>query len=152
LSATAAAGVLASARAAQRGGSGTAPIAVRYPDPDVGIAALPARAQAQRDTVSQFKVPYDFQFADHFAQSGITFVHRVVDDAGLYYKPVHYDHGSGIAAADVDGDGLVDLYFVLNNGGEKFLDSEFLLGVEPPRETHTRWFDVDCSSPAMANQ
>jgi hypothetical protein len=117
--AIAAACVLGSSVAAQRRASARLPVAVRYPDPDVGIAALPARAQAQRDTVGQFKVPYDFQFADRVAQSGITFVHHVVDDAALYYKPVHYDHGTGIAAADVDGDGLIDLYFVNQVGGSQ---------------------------------
>src|SRR2546430_11285609 len=35
--------------------------------------------------------------------------HRIVDDAGLYYKAVHYDHGNGVAIADVDGDGLYDI-------------------------------------------
>jgi hypothetical protein len=64
-------------------------------------------------------VAYDFQFTDRIKESGITFVHRVVDDAGLYYKAVHYDHGNGIAAADVDGDGLVDLYFVNQVGGSQ---------------------------------
>jgi hypothetical protein len=104
---------------AQRGRAGSQPVAVQYPDPDVGIDALPARAKAQRETVDQFKVPYDFQFTDRVKQSGITFVHRVVDDAGIYYKFVHYDHGTGIAAADVDGDGLVDLYFVNQVGGNQ---------------------------------
>jgi hypothetical protein len=40
----------------------------------------------------------------------------VVDDAGRAYKLVHYDHGSGLCAADVDGDGLPDLYFVTQLG------------------------------------
>ena len=41
---------------------------------------------------------------------------------------------------------------LLNNRGEKFLDSEFLLGIEPRRDgPHTRWFDVDCSAPGMAD-
>ena len=42
----------------------------------------------------------------------------------------------------------------MNNRGSKFLDSEFLLGVEPRREggTHTRWFDVDCARPEMAER
>jgi hypothetical protein len=36
---------------------------------------------------------------------------------------------------------------LLNNRGQKFLDAEFLLGVEPRRggRTHTAWFDLDCS-------
>jgi hypothetical protein len=35
---------------------------------------------------------------------------------------------------------------LLNNRGEKFLDAEFLLGVEPRKggRTHTPWFDLDC--------
>jgi enediyne biosynthesis protein E4 len=89
------------------------------PDPDVGAGQLASRAQAQRNTIDQFTVPHDFQFADRLLESGIAFVHHVVDDAGMYYKPVHYDHGNGIAAADVDGDGLIDLYFVNQVGGSQ---------------------------------
>jgi len=35
---------------------------------------------------------------------------------------------------------------LLNNAGEKFLDAEFVLGIEPRRggRTHTPWFDLDC--------
>lgn len=32
-------------------------------------------------------------------------------DAGKTYKLVHYDHGSGVCAADVNNDGRPDLYF-----------------------------------------
>jgi hypothetical protein len=37
---------------------------------------------------------------------------------------------------------------LLNNRGQKFLDSEFLLGIEPRRDgrMHTPWFEVDCSA------
>ena len=35
------------------------------------------------------------------------------------HKPVHYDHGNGIAVADVDGDGLYDIYFVNQVGGNE---------------------------------
>ena len=48
---------------------------VRYPLADIGVSSLAARATAQRDTAGQFKVDYDFQFADRVAESGITFVH-----------------------------------------------------------------------------
>jgi len=95
------------------------PARVRHPDPDVGADTLSARQAAQRQTVDQFKVFHDFQFADKRKESGITFVHHAVDDVKKHYRPVHYDHGSGIAAADVDGDGLVDIYFVSQVGGNE---------------------------------
>src|SRR6185312_9577487 len=111
---------------------------VRYPAKDEGVDSLAARAKAQRETVGQFKVDYQFQFKDLVKESGITFVQHTVDDAGLYHKPVHYDHGTGIAVADVDGDGLEDVYFVnqiggnqlwKNLGGGKFLNITAQAGV-----------------------
>ncbi len=92
---------------------------VQYPNPDIGAEALPARKKAQLETVSQFKVFHDFQFTDKLKESGITFVHHAVDDATKGYRPVHYDHGNGIAVADVDGDGLYDIYFVNQVGGNE---------------------------------
>ena len=62
---------------------------------------------------------HDFQFSDRQAESGIAFRHRVVDDAGKTYKAAHYDHGNGMAIADVDGDGLGDIYFVNQVGGNQ---------------------------------
>ena len=53
----------------------------------------------------------DFRFEDQREASGITFVNRSVDDAGKTYKLVHYDHGSGMCSADVDGDSKPDLFF-----------------------------------------
>jgi hypothetical protein len=40
---------------------------------------------------------------------------------------------------------------LLNNRGERFLDAEFLLGIEPRRDgrTHTPWFDLDCLQEGM---
>src|ERR1700676_1740507 len=92
-------------------------IQVRYPDPDVGVDSLAARARAQQQTADQFKVFHQFHFIDKLKESGITFVQQVVDDAAIDYKQVHYDHGTGIAVADVDGDGLYDIYFVNQVGG-----------------------------------
>lgn len=92
---------------------------VLYPNPDVGVDSLPARKKLQLESTSQFKVFYQFQFTDKVKESGITFVHHAVEDATRHYKPVHYDHGSGIAAADVDGDGLYDIYFVNQVGGNQ---------------------------------
>jgi hypothetical protein len=68
----------------------------------------------------------------------------------------------GPSVGDLNADGWEDLFItsgmgfpyryginslLLNNRGQKFLDAEFLLGVEPRRDgrTHTPWFDLDCS-------
>src|SRR5215831_17257847 len=70
-------------------------------DADIWLKKLAAeQANAARDTT----VFHDFQFTDRLAESGITFKNSIVDDAGKAYKAVHYDHGNGIAIADVDGD------------------------------------------------
>ncbi|MBV8053078.1 MAG: VCBS repeat-containing protein, partial [Acidobacteriaceae bacterium] len=92
---------------------------VRYPDPDIGVDSLAARKKAQFETVDQFKVFYQFHFTDKVNESGITFVHHAVDDATNNYMPVHYDHGNAVAVADVDGDGLYDIYFVNQVGGNQ---------------------------------
>jgi hypothetical protein len=93
-------------------------------------AWLLARQAEQRTRAGSSAVLHDFGFADRLDASGITFRNRIVDDAGKNYKRVHYDHGTGVAAADVDGDHRVDLYFVSqlgtgelwkNQGGGRFL-------------------------------
>jgi hypothetical protein len=91
---------------------------VQYPAEDTN-ALLAARKQRQMKTVDQFKVFYQFQFADKLKESGITFVNHIVDDAGKDYHMAHYDHGNGIAVADVDGDGLYDIYFLSQTGGDE---------------------------------
>ena len=99
---------------------------------------LESRQQIQLNTVSKFKVFYDFQFTDRLAESGIRFIHQIVDDAGVDYKPVHYDHGNGVTVADVNGDGLYDTYFTTqlgrnelwkNRGNGKFENTTELAGV-----------------------
>jgi hypothetical protein len=101
-----------------RGAAAPATPEVRYPPEDTS-ALLAARKQKQQKTVDQFKVFYQFQFEDKLPQSGITFVNHIVDDAAKNYQPAHYDHGTGIAVADVDGDGLYDIYFVGQTGGNE---------------------------------
>jgi hypothetical protein len=61
----------------------------------------------------------DFAFTDRRAETGITFRHRIVEDAGRAYKAVHYDHGTGISVADVDSDGRLDIYFVNQVSGNE---------------------------------
>ncbi len=89
---------------------------VEMPPTDIGASTLEARKLGQQQTVGRFKVFHDFIFSDRLAESGITFRHQIVDDAGKNYKPIHYDHGNGIAVADVDGDGLYDIYFISQLG------------------------------------
>jgi len=91
---------------------------VVFPAEDARVI-LANRKQQQLRTVSQFQVFYQFQFADKLKESRITFVNHIVDDAGRNYKKAHYDHGNGIAVADVDGDGLYDIYFVSQVGGNQ---------------------------------
>lgn len=74
---------------------------------------------AQVKALAGEHVFHDFQFTDRLADSGITFTHHIVDDAGKSYKAAHYDHGNGIAIADVDGDGLSDIYFTSQAGGNQ---------------------------------
>lgn len=80
---------------------------------------LEERRLAQQEHVARADVFHDFTFTDRLPQSGITFRNQVVADAAKDYKATHYDHGNGVAAADVDADGLPDLYFVSQLGGNQ---------------------------------
>lgn len=79
-------------------------------------AWLLARGRLQEAGAATTVARHDFRFTDRREASGIRFVHQIVDDAGRRYKAVHYDHGTAVAAADVNGDGHVDLYFVTQLG------------------------------------
>ena len=115
---------------------------VRYvPDDLQETSWLEKLRQDQVRAAAGYAVFHDFQFTDRLPESGITFKHRIVDDAGKTYKAAHYDHGNGLAIADVDGDGRVDIYFVnqvggnqlwRNAGGGKFEDITAAAGVAVP--------------------
>ena len=107
---------------------GVAPAGQRPPG-DSAIRLVPAELQdstwlqraaaAQAKAASSLTAFHDFQFTDRLADSGITFKHGIVADAGKTYKAVHYDHGNGVAVADVDADGRLDVYFVNQVGGNQ---------------------------------
>ncbi|MGH7614648.1 MAG: CRTAC1 family protein [Gemmatimonadales bacterium] len=80
---------------------------------------LVERARQEAELVARSRVVHDFRFTDRRESSGITFENRIVDDAGKAYKLVHYDHGVGLCAADVDGDGPPDLYFATQLGSNE---------------------------------
>ncbi|TDJ72330.1 MAG: CRTAC1 family protein [Planctomycetota bacterium] len=82
-------------------------------------------------------------FKDVLHESGITFTHHFLDtETGSTYKINPYDHGSGVYAVDVNGDGLDDIYFLdflgpnalyINKGGMRFEDATAGSGVDVPR-------------------
>ena len=119
----------------------TPPAQVKHPDPDAGVDSLAERGRAQVEAARTLQVFHGFRFEDRVETSGIRFLHRAVDDVKKHYRPVHYDHGNGLAAADVDGDGRPDLYFVnqvgksglwKNVGGGAFRDVTDEAGVGLP--------------------
>ncbi len=75
-----------------------------------------ARARAQLATRDDFTVFNNFVFVDRLEESGIAFRNYAVEDVTIAHKANHYDHGTGVAVADVDGDKQLDIYFVTQKG------------------------------------
>ncbi|MFT5401996.1 MAG: hypothetical protein ACI9DF_000821 [Verrucomicrobiales bacterium] len=80
---------------------------------------MKAREKAQLATAPSIEAYHDFKFSDERKASGIRFMHKIVDESGKRFKGVHYDHGSGVVVADIDGDDLLDIYFVNQVGGNE---------------------------------
>ncbi len=98
-------------------GSGRAHLVV--PPDNVELPWMEERRDEQIDQVENADVYADFRFTDRLSDSGITFRNKVVDNAGKDWIPNHYDHGNGVAVADVDGDGMLDLYLTSQVGGNE---------------------------------
>jgi hypothetical protein len=119
---------------------------IHYPPANAEVPALLAERQRQQTgAASGYQARRDFRFTNRVEESGITFAHQSVEDALKWWKPAHYDHGSGLAAADVDGDGRTDLYFVnqlgpnqlwRNAGGGRFENITDRSGTAVPDRIH----------------
>ena len=70
----------------------------------------PRKAQQAR-AAKTLEIFNDFKFENRINESGISFHHKILDDLGRTAIAVHYDHGNAVAIADVDSDGLMDIYF-----------------------------------------
>jgi hypothetical protein len=83
------------------------------------LRILRSRKTEQIEAISRSAIRHDFSFSDRFQASRINFTNSIVEDALKYFKPAHYDHGTGLAVADIDGDSFIDIYFVNQIGGSQ---------------------------------
>lgn len=90
-----------------------------FPRLDEGLITLRERQRAQLESASKFKVFHQFHVTDELEHSGITFRNQALPHTKDHYMRNHYDHGTGITVADVDGDGLYNIYFVNQVGGNE---------------------------------
>ena len=114
-----------------QGDTSTSVEEIYVPEDVTNPAWINDRKDTQIESAETINVYHQFTFTDAQSESGIEFLHRIVDDAGKHYKAVHYDHGNGIAVADINGDNFLDIYLVsqagpnglfLNLGNGKFKD------------------------------
>src|SRR2546422_6137699 len=106
-------------------------------------AIILALALATTPLFSQGNGP-SVRFLDVLPDSGIKFRHHFFrSEQGENYRMNQYDHGSGVLVADVNGDGLMDIYLLdflgpnalyINKGNFKFEDIARKVGVDMPED------------------
>lgn len=74
------------------------------------------RKEEQIIAAAEYDVFCDFRFTNDIEKSKITFQHLSNPEGGKTHRPAHYDHGNGLTIADVDNDGLYDIFFVSQVG------------------------------------
>src|SRR5262249_5843494 len=99
----------------------------------LACAAIPLFSQSKTESVRFLEVLHD---------SGIKFRHLFfLSEQGENYRMNQYDHGSGVLVADVNGDGLMDIYLLdflgpnalyINKGDFKFEEVAQKAGVDMP--------------------
>ena len=96
------------------------------------VVLLPRNEEEAPGAPERPAAPRIAGFEDQATEAGISFrMNFLANEQGENFKINLYDHGSGVAVADYDGDGLDDLYFCnqldgnalyRNLGGGKFRD------------------------------
>src|SRR5439155_294859 len=105
--------------------------------PVLGLGLIPIQQSLNQNAPS-------VRFVDVLAGSGIGFKHHFFpSEQGDNYRMNQYDHGSGVLVADVNGDGLMDIYLLdflgpnalyINKGNFKFEDIARKAGVDMPED------------------
>ena len=91
----------------------------QYPPEDKALQTLETRRSLQLQAAEHIQAFTGFQFRDRVEDSRIDFIHESVEDSLKNWMPVHYDHGNGVAVADIDSDGRYDIYFTTQLGSNQ---------------------------------
>ena len=102
--------------ATDRSNDGTERTHLAIPPELTDVSWFDEVAAQQKRNVEQSSVKHGFRFTRMLAESGIDYQPQIVDEQRFRLEVNHYDHGNGVAVADVDGDGKLDLYFVSQVG------------------------------------